>query len=415
MTDERIDLCLAAPLFYPAFTGAGIRFQRYAPGLQRRGIDMRVFAGSLERLEALSSPSGRIHQGGEFPPPEAVNGIPVHRVNLHGTSTFCRDIEYAQALLNYCRHPETRPDIVHFLSVSPFWLLKYYHFRRLNIPIVHSHTLLTQASSSPLKRTLQHFLWKAPLQIADCVITNNDVALDMLKGIGVTRRIEVIPNGVDLQRFRPAISESAKWELRRSLGLNGDSEIILYVGSLTERKGVDILVAAWAEIAARFPRARLLLVGPMGKDMGQRNYSPDFQSRIEREIAKSRGGARVLLIGKVDNVEDYYRASDVFVFPSRREGMPNAVLEAMACAIPCVLTPFLGLSDAFGCPGEQYILAERTPDAIAQAVMALLEDSERRVQLGQQARRWVETHMDLEKSLDHYASLYRELVHVCNR
>ena len=393
----------AAMGFYPTFSGTVIRFMRYAPGLKNQGINLRVFAGTPQSIgETLLACASH--------PPEGIEDIPIHRVDVHRTPLFRRDLEYLQALFNYCRHSETRPDIIHFLFSSPFWRLKSRSFRRLGIPIVQSYTLLGESSPNPLKRTLQHFLWKSSLHTADCVISNSDIADVMLKAIGVTRRIEVIPNGVNLQRFRPTSSEYDRRIVRQKLGLECDADLVLYVGSLTERKGVDVLIRAWPKVAERFPKARLLLVGPVGKEMYQRTHSPDFQFKIEQEIAQSQYGSRILLTGKVDNVEDYYRASDIFVFPSRREGMPNAVLEAMASGIPCILTPFLGLSDAFGHANEQYNLADRTPQALAQAVIALLEDQTRREQLGYHGRQWAEAHMDLDKSLYQYAMLYRELV-----
>ena len=90
--------------------------------------------------------------------------------------------------------------------------------------------------------------------------------------------------------------------------------------------------------------------------------------------------------------------------------MPNAVLEAFACGVPSVLTPFIGLPAEFGRPGEQYVLTDRQPAALSDAIAGLLGDSERRRQLGKCARGWVEERMGVDASLDQYAELYRELV-----
>jgi colanic acid/amylovoran biosynthesis glycosyltransferase len=90
--------------------------------------------------------------------------------------------------------------------------------------------------------------------------------------------------------------------------------------------------------------------------------------------------------------------------------MPNVVPEAFGCGLTSILTPFKGLPAEFGRPGEQYVLAERTAEALATAINTLLDDPELRQQLGRHGRAWVEEHMDVERSLDLYAGLYRELV-----
>jgi glycosyltransferase involved in cell wall biosynthesis len=117
----------------------------------------------------------------------------------------------------------------------------------------------------------------------------------------------------------------------------------------------------------------------------------------------------VTFTGAVDNVEAYLQTADVFVFPSRKEGMPNVVPEAFACGLASILTPFKGLPDEFGRPGEQYVLVERNAEALATAINAILDDPERRRQLGRRGRKWVEEHLDVEISLDRYADLYYEL------
>ena len=116
----------------------------------------------------------------------------------------------------------------------------------------------------------------------------------------------------------------------------------------------------------------------------------EFRRKLETLLTASGATDRVHFAGVVRNVEVYLRASDVFVFPSQREGMPNAVLEAMASGLPVILTPFTGLSEDFGKPGQEYLLAERDPKALAAQITKLLENDELRNNLGLHARNWVE-------------------------
>jgi glycosyltransferase involved in cell wall biosynthesis len=81
----------------------------------------------------------------------------------------------------------------------------------------------------------------------------------------------------------------------------------------------------------------------------------------------------------------------------------------MACGVPVIITPFLGLSDDLGKPGEQHLLADFSPDSLAEALCRLLQDPGLRQQLAASALQWIRQTMDLQASLDHYASLYKEL------
>lgn len=407
MKQDRVDVCLASPLFYPIFTGSGMRFRRYAPGLRTRGVDMRVFAGTPE-ISGHPSTSGL--RAGALLPVEHLESLPIQRVCLPPKNTCRKHMVFVSSLLDYCRHPATRPDLIQTLSVSLWWLPWWFSFRRLGIPFVYTQTMVGELSPKPWKRRLQRIYWRLPRQMADCVVVSSSVARDAWRSIGVTKRIEVIPNGVDLNRFQPVASPKVQQALREQLGLHPTGELILFVGSLIERKGVDVLVEAWRLIAYKRPRAYLVLVGPTTKDMRQDMVSPDFQARIDTAIASSGAAERVIITGRVENVETYFQAADLFVFPSRREGMGNVVLEAFGCGLATVLTPFIGLPDEFGQPDEHYILVERTPETLAQAAIALLENPGRRQQLAHQSRKWVEEHMDVERSLDRYATLYRELV-----
>jgi glycosyltransferase involved in cell wall biosynthesis len=407
MKQDRIKVCLASQRFYPTFTGSGTRFRHYAPGLRARGIDIQVFAGTPE---ASDGPSVGPFKRGKLLPIEYLEGLPIQRVQLPQGSHYRKLKVYVSALAGYCWQPSTRPDLVQALSVSFYWLPWWASFRRLGIPFVCVKTMVGGLSDKPLKRFLQRIYWRIPFALADCVVVSSSVARDTWRKIGVTKRIEVIPNGVDLNRFRPVASPEEQRALREQLGLDPVGGLILFVGGLIQRKGVDVLVEAWRTIAQKHPRAYLVLVGPNKKDMRQDMYSSEFQAKIEAAITSSGAADRVIFTGKVENVEAYFQAADLFVFPSRREGMGNVVLEAFGCGLPTVLTPFIGLPDEFGRPDEQYILVEGTPEALAQATTALLANPERRQQLGCQARKWVEEQMDVERSLDMYAALYRELV-----
>ena len=132
-----------------------------------------------------------------------------------------------------------------------------------------------------------------------------------------------------------------------------------------------------------YPSARLVLVGPrhaLGKEAPAM-----FGQRIQKSTTDAKAQDRVIFTGGVNNVEDYFRAADLLVFPSRREGMPNAMPEAMACGLPVITTPFLGLPAEFGFPGVHYVLTDWNTEVLAADIQKQLSRGEYRRQLGQAA------------------------------
>ena len=114
-------------------------------------------------------------------------------------------------------------------------------------------------------------------------------------------------------------------------------------------------------------------------------------------------------VGVVDDIADYYRAADLFVLTSEREGMNNAFFEAMASGLPVLTVRFQGLSAAHGRPGTHYELATDEPEALGRAIDDLLVHEPHRKDLSRQGREWALAEADVERVLDRYAALYRNL------
>jgi glycosyltransferase involved in cell wall biosynthesis len=279
----------------------------------------------------------------------------------------------------------------------------------MGIPMMRAVTMFDDPSRTTWKQRLKQYYHPIPYRFLDCVVVGSDAMRCNLRGLGVDTRIEIIPHGVNLRHFRPAAAPPCAADLRARLGLRPESEVVLFVGPIEKRKGLDNLIAAWGGVATSRPRAHLLLVGPERTGSNQ-TEADTFADRLRSTLYQAPGADRITFVGRVPDVSEYFQAADIFVFPSRQEGMPNAVCEAFASGLACVLTPFLGLPREFGQPGQQYVLTNHDGASLAESIVALLTDGAARQKLGRAARRWAETHLDVERALDRYAELCRELV-----
>ncbi len=208
-------------------------------------------------------------------------------------------------------------------------------------------------------------------------------------------------NGVNVTRFSPGESE-----VRTRLGLRRETPVIGFVGRLTRDKGLPELIEAFELILQSQPEAHLLLVG--WYDASEDALSPALQGRIERH-------RRIHCTGYVADTAPFYRAMDLLVLPTWREGFPNAVLEAAATGLPVVTTECTGSRDSVVPEVTGLLIPPGYPEAIAEAVIKLLRDPARRRQMGIAARAWVVEHYSDARVLALTADFYRNLLQESRR
>jgi glycosyltransferase involved in cell wall biosynthesis len=213
-----------------------------------------------------------------------------------------------------------------------------------------------------------------------------------------------IPQGVNTTRFRPPDARE-RTQLRGKLMLP-ERPIALYAGVFDTRKNVEWLVDSWLRHRSEFEGWCLLLVGPTSRDPRDKYLRERLTARVGRE-----GMERNILFADFSpQLEDYYRAADIFILPSQNEGLPNVVLEAMACGLPCVVTRISGTDDLIN-HGDSGMLFDVSDDrSFINAITPLVASQDLRRSMGNAATAEIQARFSSEKSADRYLNLYQTML-----
>jgi glycosyltransferase involved in cell wall biosynthesis len=205
-----------------------------------------------------------------------------------------------------------------------------------------------------------------------------------------TERIITIVNGVNI----PKVNKADVLRVRAELGLRDDDIILLSVGRLRYQKGHDILLQALPKVLEKFPNAMLLIAG-----------EGVLRQELETEASQLGVAKRVKLLGVREDIPMLLSAADLFLFPSRFEGMPNALMEAMGYGLAVVATAVQGVDEMIR-DGENGILIPMDdPKAVSDAILRLLNDPDERKRLGRAAQATIEKEYTLDKMCAQYESL----------
>ena len=290
--------------------------------------------------------------------------------------------------------------------------------RRRTIDVLHAHELLSPATigllakwggGPPLlvkvlrggvlsdlralrRRPFGELRWKAYRRWVDRFIAISEEIEQELLAEGVpSPRIGRIPNGVDIDVFHP-VEPGRRDRLRVELGLV-DAPTAIFAGRLAPEKRIESVVSAWPSVRSKVPGAQLLIVGD----------GPSASA------LRGRATEGVRLLGNQDSVTSYLQASDLFVLPSVAEGLSNAMLEAMACGLPCLVHGHGGALDAIEPGVSGRFLNDESVEAVVAALADLLSHPEARLAMGARARAVVVDRYSLDGVADRLAALYHEL------
>jgi glycosyltransferase involved in cell wall biosynthesis len=332
---------------------------------------------------------------------EFIHGVEVHRVPVfRQRQDYCSTFEMATFLLSaawYCLFNvrEFRPDIVHVFFGVPDgplgWLLK----RLYRLPYVIS-LRGADVPSDEVKRFARHYKLLRPFitylwRDADALVAVSNGLRSHAEKVAPDIPIQVIPNAIDLSQFTPPRQRDTQGPVR-----------LLYVGRFTAAKNVETLIEAVHILAQRE-------VGDFELELvGEGTQRP----QLERMVAE-RGLARCVRFSDWvprERIADYYRRADIFATATTWEGMPNTVLEAMACGLPIVGTQVPGLQELVQDTVNGYLVPPRDPVALADALALLIDNGYERRRMGRQSRLLAERQFAWDYIAAQYVEVYRQVL-----
>jgi glycosyltransferase involved in cell wall biosynthesis len=314
-------------------------------------------------------------------------GVPVFSLNVK-TSAGLQDLQKLAVIIH-----ETKPDIVHAIMYQAIQLsravrkLGYAEFKLVSSPRVNYRTRGT------LSLWIDGYLKSADdLLIAECESSRKY----LLEKLGYEEsKTATIHNGVDIAGW--PISKKDREKRRKELRLEEKDILIGTVGRLDEQKGQHYLLEAIAKLKASHPiKCAVIGEGPLLPHLTQRVR----QLGLEEDV---------FLLGHKDNIPSWLSAFDIFVLPSLWEGIPNALLEAMALGLPIVATNVDGVPEAVNHDISGVLCAPKDPQAMVVPLQDLIVDEEYRQRLGESAKLVVNEHFKLVDMLEKYESAYDKI------
>jgi glycosyltransferase involved in cell wall biosynthesis len=221
-------------------------------------------------------------------------------------------------------------------------------------------------------------------------------------------RLRQVCNAVDTVRFRPA-DAADRAALRDAIDLPRDRRVVLFVGYFSRDKRPDALFEAWSALpTALVEQSTIVFVGATRPDYAE--VDGGLADRIRQAARDRHLEDHLRFVESTIEIEQYYRAADVYVLPSIREGLPIALLEAMACGLPCIASTLPGSTDTLIESERNGLLVP--PDdraALTAALSTVLSNPETAARLGAAARNTIESRYSIAMTAAAWLDAYRSL------
>jgi glycosyltransferase involved in cell wall biosynthesis len=381
---KAIRVLMVVRLFIPWVGGMERQAHKLALALKERGIDVKIATGWWFRGTRRK---------------ESIDDIPVFR---NFTLWECFGIKglrklggylYIVSLMVHLWHRRVHYDVIHVHGLSYHTFATVLAGRWLGRPVIVKLANSGPASDIAKMRSgqqlaLSRYLLPAALR-ADCFAALNRLIVRELIEAGVpAARIAEIPNGVSTAGVAPKTDYSLHHPVR-----------LVFVGRLHPQKGLEVLLKALRRLRDDGSEVGVTLVGDGPQKMQLKNLASELGIRPHVKFA-----------GESSDVQDYLRDADVFVLPSKAEGISNALLEAMAQGLPVVVSDIPGNAEVVDDEKTGIVFHRDDVSSLAARLQSLLQDQALRQELGDAARREIDARYAIGRIAERYIGVYQGLL-----
>ena len=376
---------------------------------------------SIERFQSLVKRGHEVHVFTSGVPgmasEEILDGLKVFRSPIINNSRWGRGIRRILfPLWVWSKLSIHKPEIIHHGGVGGIGPINNWFGYSLINQWAKRNKAKTVAVHSLADNDLETYSqrgWNAFLRNKSSKSLNKIVSVSPLLNKGVetvfSEKAELITLGIRDDLFAPVPDENRR-KLRNYLEVANDEIVFSFLGTVSKRKGFDLLLEAFSILSQENEKVKLWVIGPYTKEDNQ-NISGSSKNFFDQLLNTNN---RIRFLGRIDDrsyLASLLGSSDVFVFPSRREGFGLAPVEAMAAGVPVIISRIDGVTDLANVEGETgfYIDVGDVP-ALIEAMRKLANDRELRARMGMAAHKRAVKHFGWQSHVDRWEQFYLELI-----
>ncbi len=386
--------------FPPAVHGGGELFvYELSRRLAGKGHQVIVTTRGFETLPEKERTEGFYIERYKNPAPETWKYHPIAKMNVPWYGKYyvlSLDVIYSvRYLSNLVR--EKKLDLVHASFIVPSGFSGAIVKSFTGTPLVI--TIHGNADFYEVPKIFYPMLRYSANNADMLVAVGHELKRNLLKELG-DFDIRVIPNGVDVEKYRP--DRRIRDETRRKQGITENAPLLLSISRLVERKNIDLVLRAIPHIVQRLPNFKFLIVGE----------GPEYR-RLRKLTQELKIESAVIFTGFVPEEEKtcIYLSSDAFIQLSSREGLSISLLESKAAGLPAIVSDSKGTREPVKDNESGKIVSDaKNPIDVAEKVIDLLTDTKNRKRLGENARREAEENYSLEVMTKRYIEVYKEVL-----
>jgi teichuronic acid biosynthesis glycosyltransferase TuaC len=342
---------------------------------------------------------------GLIPEHEVIDGISVYYPRylrlpgkrFHGLS--CYSMTWGIEKSMHSIITEFRPHAIHAHMATPVGYVGLILKKKYHLPLICSLRGSDVHTYPNFGRLSMHLTAKVLSETDQLVSVSSALKTEVETIAKPKEEIKVVYNGCDINAFK--FNGRDRNAIRNKMQLSAQDKVIIFVGGIVRSKGIYELVNAFINLVNKYKHLHLIILG----------NGPEYTTI--KNIAFFKGLTnKIHLAGNIphDEISQWLSASDIFVLPSYNEGLPNAVLEAMACSLPVVATKVGGIPEAIEDGQSGMLILKEDTDSLRKAICHLLNNEELAKQMGRNGRRIVEQQFSWPKNAEKMLQIYGEVI-----